>query len=133
MASLTFFLPSLSVTRCLTPFHKRRRFSRHSLISSRWSTRWIPPTRHSGLRAVLGDYGDKYAERDPEEEIKKALGLFDEDHTGKITLKNMKRWRELGENLERGGAAVMIDEFDRDQTVRLAATSSTSCASPPCA
>ncbi|KAG7396980.1 Centrin-3 [Phytophthora boehmeriae] len=71
-------------------------------------------------RVDFNDYMEimrrKVLARDPDEEIARAFELFDEDGSGKITLRKMRRVaKELGENLGDDELQAMIDEFDQNQ------------------
>jgi centrin-1 len=56
------------------------------------------------------------AGRNSRQEILKAFRLFDDDGTGSITFKNLKRVaKELGENMTDEELQEMIDEADIDE------------------
>ena len=64
------------------------------------------------FQEVMSDW---MLDRDPQEEIFKAFKLFDDDQSGKISLRNLRRVaRELGENMSDEELRAMIDEFDKD-------------------
>lgn len=59
---------------------------------------------------------DKFSQRDPRQEMIKAFQLFDENNTGKISIRSLRRVaREIGENMSDEELQAMIDEFDTDQ------------------
>ncbi|KAF0700560.1 Aste57867_8896 [Aphanomyces stellatus] len=75
---------------------------------------------HRTGRVHLEDFMEimrrKITSRDPDEEILKAFSLFDDDKTGEISLKNMRRIaKDMGENLTDDELQAMIDEFDSNQ------------------
>ena len=68
-----------------------------------------------GFPEFLDLMTQKMADRDPREEMLKAFRLFDDDETGKISFKNLKRVaKELGENMTDDEIQEMIEEADRD-------------------
>ena len=63
----------------------------------------------------IGIMTKKMGERDPRDEMIKAFRLFDDDETGMITFKKLKRVAtELGESITDEELQEMIDEADRD-------------------
>ncbi len=57
----------------------------------------------------------RQGDKDSREEILKAFRLFDDDETGKISFRNLKRVaKELGENMSDEELQEMIEEADRD-------------------
>eukprot|EP01135_Chromosphaera_perkinsii_P010044 Nk52_evm79s1992 gene=Nk52_evmTU79s1992 len=72
-------------------------------------------TGRIGFQEFFDAMVERILQRNPMDEIIKAFKLFDDDDSGKINLRNMRRVaRELGENMTDEELQAMIDEFDKD-------------------
>lgn len=68
------------------------------------------------LEQFMNIMSEKILDKGAKEEIMKAFRLFDDDQTGKISFKNLKRVaQELGENLTEEELREMIQEADQDK------------------
>lgn len=77
-----------------------------------------PPQRWS--MEIIADEGSKVTQhilaRDPMDDIRRAFRLFDDDNTGKISLRNLRRVaKELGESLSEEELSVLC--FDRRDSI----------------
>merc|ERR1712178_280466 len=62
----------------------------------------------------------KMGEKDTREDIEKVFKLFDDDNTGKISLRNLRRVaQELGENIDEEELQDMINQADRDGEINI--------------
>jgi centrin-1 len=60
--------------------------------------------------------GTAQSDKDSREDIQKVFNLFDDDQTGKISLRNLKRVaKELGETMTDAELLEMIERADTDQ------------------
>ena len=58
----------------------------------------------------------KMSDKDSKADIQKVFNLFDDDKSGKITLKNLKRVaKELGETMSDAELMEMIERADTDE------------------
>lgn len=58
----------------------------------------------------------RVSDKDSRENIKKVFNLFDDEKTGYLSIKNLRRIvRELGENIEEHELQEMIDKADLDR------------------
>lgn len=59
---------------------------------------------------------DRQSDKDSREDIQKVFNLFDDDQTGRISLRNLKRVaKELGETMTDAELLEMIERADADQ------------------
>lgn len=98
---------------CSLPTHFLSSVARHAFLSSQANSPSCTGTIdfEEFVEMMTGKMGD----RDSPEEIRRVFKLFDDDETGRISFRNLKRVaRELGENMTDEELQEMINKADLD-------------------